>query len=191
MMNLRAIGSVFLVASLLIACTNKVYVEKPGTADLANYKTYTWVKVQPNASQNKDTAVTYLEMSIRDEVNNKLRNEGWKLVKQNPDVLVSFDVMAERSVVSKVDPVFLQSYNPGYINPYSMTWAGIYYPANFIGWDRNINTVTTATAVVTMTDGHSNQELWQGWTNIHVGSDGIQTSELENAVKEILEKFNT
>lgn len=190
MKNLKVMCAFIVAASLIVACSNKVYVDKAPTANLTNYNTYAWVETQPNQKDKKDTTVTSMEMSIRDMVNQELRSEGWMMSDQNPGVLVSFDIMTDRALVQDTDPAYVSNYSPGFYNPYTTVWTPLTYPSNFVGWDTDYNVVNKATAFITITDASTNNQLWQGYTTVRVGSDGVQTTEIREAVEDVLNKFD-
>ncbi len=59
--------------------------------------------------------MTYSEQKVRQAVNKELgKTAGWREVKNNPDVLLSYDVLVERSVKERNDPVYSNAIIPEY-----------------------------------------------------------------------------
>lgn len=177
-------------AIFLTACSSKVYTEKPGSAPLSRYKTYQWVDTQPSQTKKRKSDFIDMELAIRDITNQTLLRKGLTLVNENADILLNYDAMVDRSVVEGADPAYLQSYSPGYFHPYTNSWTSLSYPAGLIGWDGNLENVTKASFVLTMTEAGTNSKLWQGWTTQKIGNNGLQPQEARDAVENILEKLS-
>jgi len=79
---------------LLIGCAAPVHVEKDPATDFGKYKTYAWIDEN---NGKKGTANDLEERSVHEAVSKELVNSGWKEVTNNPDVLISYDVLVERT----------------------------------------------------------------------------------------------
>ena len=60
------------------------------------------VKASENDASSRSTA--FADLSVHNSVNAKLNKWGWQEVTDNPQVLVSYDVLVERNVETQNDP---------------------------------------------------------------------------------------
>src|SRR4051812_2716739 len=108
---------------LLAGCAGVAHVEKDHTADFSNYHSYSWVETSEKKDDSVKTKVSDLtEKQIREAVNAELAKSGWKEVKHRPDVLISYDVLVEKSLREDRNPVYSDSYTRYYYNPYTRRW---------------------------------------------------------------------
>ena len=190
--------NIFLSAALISAvmtiysCSSPAYVEKDTSANLADYKTYMWVDVK--ASENDDAssrATSFADVSVHNAVNEELQQRwGWREVaeSQNPDVLISYDVLVERNVETQSDPVYSQPYSRLYYNRYTRRWSTIYYPSQFLGYQQYQVPVKEATVTITMMDADSDKKIWQGWTTERLGGAGITDLNVKKSVRNIFKE---
>ena len=112
MKNLKFLGVAALAGLLLASCASVAHVEKDETVNFSDYKTYAWVETKEEQEQNANDLV---ERNVRTAVDAELAKEGWRLVKNKPDVLLSYDVLVEKrcegnhrpGLFSAVYPYFL------------------------------------------------------------------------------------
>jgi hypothetical protein len=180
-----------LAGSLIIAsCSNPVYVQKDDSANFSGYKTYMWVDTRASEQDNAAKPTAYMDLTVRNEVNKALGNKGWREVTENPDVLLSYDVLVERSTEQRSDPVYSRSFTRMYYNPYSRRWGTIYYPSQFVGYQTYEVPVKEAVVTITMTDSRSDKAVWQGWTTEQMNNSRPTNEEISKSVRQIFKKFN-
>src|SRR5690349_4461063 len=116
--------SVMVLSGLLLAgCASVAHVEKDESANFSNYHSFAWVDTRADQNDSSKTKVSDLtERRIRDAVSAELAKSGWKESKHNPDVLLSYDVLVERSVKEESNPVYSNPYTRYLYNPYSRRW---------------------------------------------------------------------
>jgi hypothetical protein len=184
--------SAFVISGLLLAgCASVAHVEKDDSVNFSKYHTYTWVEAQASKDDSSRTKVSDLsERKIRDAVNAELAKAGWRESKTRPDVLISYDVVVERGTKNDTDPVYSQPFTRYVYNPYTRRWISIYYPSEFLGYDRNQRSVREGTVTVNVIDAKTEKTVWQGWTTDEVNSQNLTTKEIQNAVKNIFRKFD-
>jgi hypothetical protein len=187
-MNLNATLGLALPLLLLVSCATPAFVEKDESADLSSYKTFAWIESDKKTQKNKNNSL--LESSVRDAVNKELAKEGWKEVKNKPDVLVSYDVLVERTTKERNDPVYSRPFSRVYYNPFYRRYGTIYYPSTFMGYDNNEVSVREGTLTITMVDTKTDRTVWQGWTTDEVNSRNISSKEAQSAVRSIFRKFD-
>src|SRR6266498_1789671 len=99
------------ISGLTIAsCKTPVYVQKDESVNFRNYHTYTWVETKTNDHDGSQSPMAYADIGVRNAVNNELSKQGWREVRDNPDVLLSYDVLVERSTQQQSDPVYSQPF---------------------------------------------------------------------------------
>jgi hypothetical protein len=123
-------------------------------------------------------------------VNAELAKEGWREVKNNPDVLISYDLLVERSERQNTNPVYSRSFTRPFFNPYTRRWAMLYYPSQFMGYDDQVRQVREGTLTITMTDAKTDKMVWQGWTTDEVNSKNLTGKEIQASVRSIFRKFD-
>ncbi len=137
MKSLKIFGVAALAGLVLAGCTSVAHIEKDETVNLSNYKSFAWVKTTDSSEQETKSPMTLTEQAVRTAVNDELRQEGWIEAKSRPDVLLSYDVLVENAIKESSNPVYSRSQTRYYYNPYTRRWSGIYFPSQFLGYDRN------------------------------------------------------
>jgi len=190
MKQLRLFSLVTFVSVMAFSCSPKVYVEKDPMTNLGNYRTYAWVDTKSSKEENGKDATEFAKLSIQNAVNQKLQQAGWKLVKDHPDVLVTYDILVERKVEERNNPVYTQPFTRFYYNPFFNRWAAIYYPSRFVGYDSYTVPVREATVSISMLDAKTDKKVWQGWTSEIVNSRFLAKDEVRSTVNRIFKKFD-
>lgn len=188
---MKFLGVAALSGLLLASCAGVAHVEKDKTANFSNYHTYTWVESKDSQSDSVKTKISDLtERRIREAVNTEMAKSGWKEVKNRPDILLSYDVLFERSVKQENNPVYTEPMTRYVYNPYARRWVSIYYPSQFVGYDNNQRDVREGTLTLSMTDARTDKTVWQGWTTGEVNSRNLTSKEITASVKSIFRKFD-
>ncbi len=188
---MKFLGVAALSGLLLASCAGVAHVEKDKTANFSNYHTYAWVESKDSQSDSVKTKISDLtERRIREAVNTEMAKSGWKEVKNRPDILLSYDVLFERSVKQENNPVYTEPMTRYVYNPYARRWVSIYYPSQFVGYDNNQRDVREGTLTLSMTDARTDKTVWQGWTTGEVNSRNLTSKEIQASVKSIFRKFD-
>ena len=174
----------------LIACTTPAYIQKADNVKLANYKTYMWVDTKANEKDSTAKASAYAEISIHNAVANELQKFGWKEVNDNPDAVIGYDILVERSSQTKSDPVYSQSFTRSYYNRFTGRWNTIYYPSQFLGYDNYEVPVKESTVTISIMDAKTDKAIWQGWTSENMNYNRLKENDINSSVKRIFKKFN-
>jgi hypothetical protein len=185
----------FLYAALITAlvaagCSAPVHVEKDDSVNLSNYRTYMWVDTRYSETDTRQRPASYADLSVRNAANNEMRKAGWSEVTDNPDVLVSYDVLVERTTARQSDPVYSQSYTRTYYNPRARRWSTIYYPSQFLGYNSYDVPVKEGTITITLTDANTDKIVWQGWTTEELDYARLTNDEIAQNVKNIFDKLD-
>ena len=173
-----------------LSCSNPAYVQKDVSANLSNYRTYMWVDTKADQNDNAARPTAYIDMSVRNKVNQELAKKGWKEVTENPDVLLSYDVLVERTVEQRSDPIYTRPLSRVFFNPFSRRWVNIYYPSQFLGYQTYQVPVKEGVITVTMIDAKTDKVVWQGWTTERLNHAKITDKEIARSVSSIFKKFD-
>lgn len=181
------LGIVFLLAS----CASTAHIEKDDTADFSRYKTFAWVDKDGEGKNDRNRSNDLTEQKIREAVSNELqKSAGWREVKNRPDVLLSYDVLVERTTREQSDPVYSRPATRVFYNPYTRRYSTIYYPSQFLGYDRDQRSVREGTVTITMIDARTDKTVWQGWTTDEINNRNLTSREIQTAVRSIFKKFD-
>jgi hypothetical protein len=187
MKKLRALLFLYVPVLLVVSCATPAFVEKDETADFSQYKTYAWIdKNEKGEKKKNDLQDTHVQAAV----NEKLGKGGWKETKNKPDVLISYDMLVEKSVKERNDPVYSQPYSRIFYNPYTRRYGRIWYPSTFLGYEDNRVSVREGTLTITMLDARTNKTIWQGWTTDEVNSRNVSRKEIQSSVNSIFRKFD-
>jgi hypothetical protein len=180
-----------LIAGLMVmGCKTPVYVQKDDAADMNSYKTYSWVDTRKDANDKSVRATVFADINIRNAANKALVKTGWREVKNNPDILISYDILVEKSTQRQSDPVYTQPFTRMYYNPYLRRWGTIYYPSRFLGYDTYETLVKEGTITITMMDAKTDKPVWQGWTTHTLEGNRLNKDEINSAVSNIFRKLD-
>lgn len=178
-------GFLFFFSFILAGCSSTAHIEKDDSVDFNNYKTYAWI------DKDKKKVKNIAEEKIKDAVDTELgKTAGWRQVENNPDILLSYDVLVDKSIQQKNDPVYSRPYTRTFFNPYTRRYFYVYYPSRFVGYDNYDIPVQEGTVTISMIDGKTNKTVWQGWTTNEIDSRQIKSKEVQAAVRSIFRKFD-
>lgn len=188
MKRLKAFYVLLLVVGgmVLNSCGTSAHIEKDENANLKNYKTYSWMDKENKEKVRNEIAAQNLKSIVNDE----LQKNGFREVKNNPDLLLSYDLLVEKSVKEQNDPVYSRPYSRVYYNPYTRRYGSIYYPSQFLGYDSYSTPVKEGTVSISMVDTKTDKTVWQGWTTNELNSNQFSSKEVQKNVRSIFKKFD-
>ncbi len=173
-------------AFVLSSCGTTAHIEKDLSANLNNYKTYAWID-----KENKDKLRNEIaEQNLKTIVNGELGKNGFKEVNHSPDLLLSYDLLVEKSVKEQNDPVYSRPTTRVYYNPYTRRYGTIYYPSQFLGYDSYSTPVKEGTVSISMVDTKTDKTVWQGWTTEELDGNQFSSKEVQKNVRSIFKKFD-
>ena len=187
MKKINIAGILIGAAATILSCSTPAYVEKDNIVNLSDYKTYMWVEVKSSEDDPSGRATSFADISVHNAVRAELNGWGWREVTDNPDVLLSYDVLVERNVETQSDPVYSQSYSRLYYNPYTRRWSTIYYPSQFLGYQQYQVPVREATITISMMDAETDKKIWQGWTTERLNG-GLSDLDVKKSVRNIFKE---
>ena len=181
--------SLLAIVFLLASCATTTHIEKDETVDFSRYKTFAWLD-KDGEGINDDRTNDLTEKRMREAVNKELVKSGWRETKSRPDVLLSYDVLVERSIKESSSPVYSRPYSRVIYNPYTRRYATLYYPSQFVGYERDERAIREGTVTISVIDAKTDKTVWQGWTTDEVNSRNLTSKEIQNSVKSIFRKFD-
>ena len=174
-----------LAAWSLSSCSTPAYVQKDDAVSLSDYKTYMWVNTSAGESDQSKRASEYADISVHNALNAELSRWGWREVNDNPDALISYDILVERSVETQRDPVYSQPFTRSYYNPYTRRWSTIFYPSQFQGYQVYDESVREGTLTISILDARKDKNIWQGWTTERISRNRLTAEEVQRSVRNI------
>lgn len=185
-----ALGS--LVAAVTLAgCVSVAHVERDDETDFSKYHSYAWVETSAKKSDSAAAPVSDLmDKKVREAVDAEMQKKGWTLSKHKPDVLLSYDMLVERTSRTSTNPMYTQPYTRYFFNPYTRRWNALYYPSQFLGYDNDLEQVKEGTLTLSMMDARTDKTVWQGWTTDEVNSSRMSSKEIQKGINSIFRKFD-
>jgi len=150
-----------------------------------------WVDTRDDENDNKPRKSAFADKAMHTALNEELAKKGWRETSNNPDVLVSYDILVERSIDQRQEPVYTRPMTRVYYNPYFRRYGTIYYPSQFVGYETYQEPVRDGTVTITIMDANTDKPVWQGWTTERLDHVKITDKEISRSVKNIMKKFNT
>ena len=189
--NLKLWSGYLSFVFLLASCASTAHIEKDDNTDFSKYKTFAWIDKDGEGKHDRNKSNDLTERKIREAVSKELeKSAGWKESKSRPDVLLSYDVLVEKTVQQRSDPVYSNPFTRTYYNPYTRRFVNVYYPSQFRGYDNYEVPSREGTITITMLDTKTEKTVWQGWTTDQVNSKNISSKEIQNSVRAIFRKFD-
>lgn len=183
-----SVAALFLSSFFLISCGSTAHIEKDENTNFNQYKTYAW---EERADIKKNRSNQLVEEQVKEAVNEQLqKNTGWRLVNDNPDLILSYDLLVDKTVTQQSDPVYSNPQVRTFYNPYTRRFVNVYYPSRFLGYDRYDVPANEGTVSISMVDTKTDKTVWQGWTTDQIDSRRFKASEARTAVKSIFKKFD-
>lgn len=186
--NLKRLGVFAFAVVLLGSCTSSAHIEKDPSTNLSNYRTYSWIEDENR--DKKDHKNDLVEANIKSAVAQQLDKNGYRQVKNNPDLLLTYDILLEKNERRNSQPVYSQPYTRLYYNRYTRRYGTIYYPSQVVGYDTYTTPVKEGTVTVTMIDPKTDKTIWQGWATDEINSSQMSGKEIQKNVKTIFKKFD-
>jgi hypothetical protein len=181
------LGLVFLLAS----CAPTAHIKKDENADFGQYKTFAWIDKDGEGKHDRNRSNDLTEQKVREAVSKELeKSSDWKESKNHPDILLSYDVLVERTTQQRSDPVYSQPFSRTFYNPYSRRVINVYYPSRFVGYDEYNVPSKEGTITISMIDAKTDKTVWQGWATDEVNSKNLTNKEIQNSVRAIFRKFD-
>ena len=149
-----------------------------------------WVDTRASENDNTTRSAAYADISVHNSVNGELSRMGWQGVTDNPDAVISYDILVERSTDQRSDPVYSQPFTRSYYNQFTKRWNTIYYPSQFLGYQNYDVPVKEGTITISIMDARTDKNIWQGWTTESMNYTRLTDDEISRSVRNIFNKFD-
>lgn len=180
---------IVLAGFLAPGCSPVAHVERDPNVNFRQFKTYDWVDMKMAQDDKAEGTAAFARLAVHNAVKNILPQKGLQQSNTNPDILLSYDILVERSVERRSDPVYTQPLQRFFYNPYFGRWSSFYYPSRFMGYDSYTVPVKEATLTISMINTKTDETVWQGWTTQTAHSGQLTSDEIRSSVEAILKKF--
>ena len=182
--TLLGLSAIFVI--VLAGCGPTAHIETSNNANFDQYRSFAWVNPKMERTEG------IMEERIKDAISNELqRSKGWKEDNRNPDVLLSYDLLNERTTRLQSDPMYSWGGFRTFYNPYYRRFYNVYYPSMFMGYDTYEVPTREGTIAITMVDARTEQTILQGWATDEVESRRLSAGEVDRIVAAIFKKWNS
>ena len=179
MKRLFFVAALALTASLTQAQNISVNSETSPNTDFSKYKTYTWAsqvdgKMDPGLYFLNDLV---LKNQIRDAVGYAMNGRGYKIQRQNPDLIVNFRVFDKPTTIKGYTNTGSDYFGPGEVNS--------------LGDEKDIK-VQPGTILVNIVDTKNDKVVWTGMASgMATTSNGFnrQKEKIDEATNLIFQKY--
>lgn len=178
-------------AFVITGCGVQSYVEKDPSVKLNKYKTYAWIGEKDSKRKSDKPYKDFQESYLTDLISQQMEKNGFVKASSNPDVLLDYDIMIEKSTKEQSDPVYSRSFVRYYYNPYTGRINSMYYPSLYIGENRYDVPYRSGTITINIVDNDSQKLVWQGWAETEVTQKKIAKDDMNRIVKSIFRKLDT
>jgi Domain of unknown function (DUF4136) len=185
MKKIITLGVLAAFTIVLISCGSTAKVQKDDTANLKEIKTFAW-----SNQQTKSQAITELtDRNIKAFIKERLEKIGLTEAKnRNADVLLTYDVLLEKSTQEQSNAVYSQPYTSWYYSPRTRRYFPVTYPSQFVGYNNTTRTIKEGTLTLTLISNSTEKVIWQGWATDDVGKR-ITADDVEPSVKAVVKKL--
>lgn len=184
----KASVAAFFLSFFLLSCGSTAHIEKDENTNFSQYKTYAW---EDRKELKRDKSNQLVEDQVKAAVDEQLqKNTGWRQVKNNPDLILSYDLMVDKTYNQRSDAIYTNPQWRTFYNPYTKRFVNVYYPSRFIGYDNYEVPANEGTVSISMTDAKTDKTVWQGWSTDNIDSRKFKSSEAKTAVRSIFKKFD-
>ena len=174
-----------------VQCSPSVTTHKLSEQDLSRYKTYAYL---PNSDTVKyaDCEGEVVEQIVMQELNREMQKIGYRVDKEQPDLLIKTHVMFEQEQQQTTNPVYANY--PYYYSGYSVGYTSPYYYSGYANVPRVVGnnvdeiTYTEGTIAIDVIDAKTNEIIWRGWAEDPIDPDDFAT-EVQTYVDEVFDEY--
>ena len=193
-MIMKRLGVALVMAVMLISCGPKVTTTKMTDKDLDNYETFAYLPNGNFDDPSKGYDDPNVGKSVVNEVNAKMKDLGYELERNEPDLLVLLATKTDTDVEREMDPVYAtypSYYNTTYpVGPYYDPYYYYGYTgySDLVGYDVDYERYETGTLLLSLVDRKTREVIWRGTASNFVG--GQRTSQaISDFVDDIFAEF--
>jgi hypothetical protein len=182
--------TIILIACLFAACTNSAVVAKHDYEEPVAARTYAWIATKADPRDEFPRPISYADNNMRKAVANYLGKLGWREVSSHPDLLVSYDVLIEKTPAQVNGPIDPEPLKSLYFNPTTHRWVNLPFPSQFSKYQLYEVPPREAVVMLHITDARTDQLLWQAWTLQKMDYTRFKQTEVNKSVRNIFNKLD-
>ena len=156
-----------LIGGLIISCGPRVSTSKMTSKDLSSYNSFAYLPNSNVSAQGMQMNSEDVSRAVIEVVNDNLKQVGYNLERQNPDLLVLISTETDTEVARTSDPVYaaypygtgVNTVNPVYNNYYYSGYSGF---NNIVGYDTDTYAYEEGTVVIRLVDRETRNTVWRG-----------------------------
>lgn len=191
MKKMKGLLGMLTIVIVLVSCGTTAMVQKDNNVDIRKFRTYAWVDASTKDTSNHVAKTSDLtDRKIKESIERNLAEQGWKLTKKNPDVLLSYEVDIEKERRNRQTPMYSEPTYRYVYSPYGRRWVPIYYPSELMGYRNSTETVQEHTLTVSLIDAETDKTVWQGWTTMDSNARRMTDKEIDTNVRAIVKKLD-
>ena len=185
---------IFSLMMLVLSCGPRVTTVNPVSDDLSSYETFAYLPNSNAEVPQKNYNDENVNSMIVESVNRNMRNEGYSLDRDNPDLLVLISTKTELETERTTDPVYATyPYTAGVtsVSPYY----GSYYYRGYntlgggvVGYDTDTYSYEEGTVVINLIDRETKETVWKGITSDPL-YEQANTAAMRELVNQIFEEY--
>lgn len=192
---MKAIKSILLfsVLLLILSCGPRVRTVNPDATNLSNYETFAYLPNTNAEVEGKSYNNENVNRAIVEAVRTNLRQEGFELDRNNPDLLVLISTATDTEVATTTDPVYATyPYTTGvttispYYDPYYYHGYGTFN--NVVGYDMDTYAYKEGTLVINLIDRQTKNTVWKGIATNNI-YDQTSPDAIRRMVDDIFQEF--
>lgn len=174
-------STLLLLVALLSACSPRVYVEQDDSAKLSGYHRFAWLSPPPAPVRDPILDSQIFEARVHRAVSDDLKSRGYEEVAPDAgaDFLVTYHTSAKQTLQS-TGPAF----SFGFVDAFPRGFGAVGFP---VGPD--VQTRDEGTLMLDVLDGQNKRLVWRGWTTELLNQDNYSDKSVQDAVKDIFDKF--
>ncbi|MCP9200090.1 DUF4136 domain-containing protein [Gramella sp. GC03-9] len=157
----------FIMALTLIGCGPRVNTSQPTEVNLGKYDSFAYLPNTNAEVENRNYNDEEVNATIVDVINKNLKQEGYALDRENPDLLVLVSTKVDQEVARDVDPAYATyPYTTGvtavnsYYEPYY--YYGYTNYNSVVGYNTDTYSYEEGTLVVQLVDSETKNTVWRG-----------------------------
>lgn len=192
-MKIKNLLNVFLIMLFVSCGTSNVQTVKTTNKDLSIYDTFAYLPNTnvdvPGENYNDET----VNERIVEAINQNMRQAGYVLDRENPDLLVLVKTKTDQEIATNTDPMYATyPYTYGavgvspFYDPYYYRGYGAF--GNIVGYDTDTYQYTDGTLVIYLVDRETKNVVWKGIASDNI-YDETTTDAIREMVNEIFEKY--
>lgn len=183
-----------LVLLAVLSCGPRVETARPTAVDLEKYDTFAFLPNSnadiPNESYNNED----VNRLVVETVNQNMREAGYTLDRDNPDLLVLISTSTEIERERTTNPVYATYPYTAGVGAIGPAYGNYYYRGfntfggGVVGYDTDTYAYEEGTVVINLVDRETKETVWKGMTSDAL-YDQPNTQAMRELVNEIFEEY--